>query len=505
MVPAPVAGVNYRDPLVEMGPTDAVILNNLIPRQAGVELRSGWQYVSTTTSAPIKSIFAYNAGSTANSKMFAGSSGKIWDVTTATPSIAVASASTTDIWSTTHFSTTAGLFLIAVSPGIAGYYTYDATGGWILRTPAGIPANLTSVAVFKNRLWFTAEGSASLYYINAVNAITGTVNEFPIGAQLKNGGSALAITNWTIDGGFGIDDYMVAIGSEGDVVIWQGTDPASAANFSVRGTWFVGAVPRYGRFFSNIGGDVMVLSEMGLVPLSKLLQGSFNDDSDGPTDKIQRELQPLVKSLRNTSSWDVFVSPDQNLLIIRAPQYATGEYVQFAMNLTTNGWCTFTGIPMTCATVLGGNTYCGTSDGRVFRCFTGNFDGVATDGTGGNDVEGDMQTGFSNWQTPSQLKKFNMAHPIFIGSQQPSVKLQMNTQFTFAGVPGSPSFSASSGSLWNGSQWNTARWSGGSNTYQAWIGVTGLGYYGSLRMKIRGAAGTLFTGSQLMMEPGGLM
>lgn len=504
MIPPPVGGVNYRDAWVNMQPQDAIVLDNMIPTQSGVEQRPGWQYFSATTNAAIRSVFAYNAGSSSNSKLFAGSAGKIYDVTSGTPSLVVAAGSTNDMWSTAHFSTTAGIFLLAVSPG-AGYYTYDPTGGWILRTPAGLPANPTSVAVFKNRVWFTIQNSASLWYLDTVNAITGTAVEFPIGAQLKHGGAAIGLTNWTIDGGIGVDDYFVAFGAEGDVVIWQGTDPTSVNTFSVHGSWYVGPVPTSGRFFTNVGGDVIVLSVMGLVPLSKLISGSWNDPQDGPTSKIQNQIQPLVQEQRTTVSWDVFMVPKQNLLIIRPPQASTGEYVQFALNVNTNAWCTFSNIPMTCATTLGDITYCGTSDGRVFKVFVGNLDAVESNGTGGTNVEGDIQTAFAALGSSAQLKKFNLAHPIFVAPQSPSVKLQMNTQFTFQGVPGSPSFTSSSGSTWSSGVWNVARWVGGTNTYQAWVGVTGLGYYGSIRMKVRGVAGTLFTGSQLMYELGGVL
>lgn len=504
LVPAPTGGLNYRDPIVAMQPQDALILENLIPRQTGVELRSGWQYHSTTTAATIRSIFAYNALSTANNKLFAGSSGKIYDLTSGTPTISLASASSTDIWSTTHFSTTAGLFLLAVSPG-AGYYTYDPTGGWIARTPAGMPSNPTSVAVFKNRIWFTAQNSASLWYIDAVNALTGTAVEFPVGAQLKNGGVAQAIANWTLDAGAGIDDFMVVIGSMGDVIVYQGTDPTSASTFGLKGTWYVGPVPTQGRCFTPFGGDVMIVSEMGLVPLSRLVNGQFAQGAIGPADKIQSVLSPLVRDLRTTAAWDIFMVPDENILVIKPPQDTTGAYTQYAMNVTTGAWCTFDGIPMTSATLLGDQLYCGTSDGRSFKAFYGTRDGVAIAGTGGSNIEGDLQTAFNSFGNAALLKKFNLAHPIFIAPQQPSLKLQMNTQFTFQGVPGSPSFTASSGSLWSSGVWSVARWAGGSNTYEAWVGMTGLGYYGSLRLKILGVPNTLFTGSQLMLEIGGVM
>ena len=42
-VPAPVGGLNFRDPISEMQPIDAVVLDNMIPRQSGAEMRKGYQ------------------------------------------------------------------------------------------------------------------------------------------------------------------------------------------------------------------------------------------------------------------------------------------------------------------------------------------------------------------------------------------------------------------------------------------------------------------------------
>jgi hypothetical protein len=50
-----------------------------------------------------------------------------------------------------------------------------------------------------------------------------------------------------------------------------------------------------------------------------------------------------------------------------------------------------------------------------------------------------------------------------------------------------------------------AVWSGSQNSYQAWVGTTGLGYYASLRMKVRGLPGTIFTSSHMLTEAGGVM
>jgi hypothetical protein len=44
IMPAPTGGLNYRDPISNMSPNDALVLDNFIPTQTGVQLRKGWKY-----------------------------------------------------------------------------------------------------------------------------------------------------------------------------------------------------------------------------------------------------------------------------------------------------------------------------------------------------------------------------------------------------------------------------------------------------------------------------
>lgn len=500
-IPAPVGGLNYRDPISQMDPTDALVLDNFIPTQTGAELRKGWQYHTDTVSLPIRSVFAYNAASPENSKVFAAAGNNIYNVTTNPPTIAVSSAGDSE-WSTTQFSTNSGIYLLAVSPG-GGYWTYDGTS-WVKRTVTGLPANPTSVMVWKNRVWFTVLNSSKVYYLDTVDAITGTAVGFEMGSLLRNGGYIRGLINWTVDAGYAIDDYLVVVGSQGDIGVWQGTDPTSASTFSLKGVWYVGPVPTKGKFFTSYGGDVMIVSELGLVPMSLLINGQFTDFRPGPAAKVQSVLSPLITKLRTAISWDVLIVPSSNVLIIKLPKNV-GIYQQFAMNVNTGAWCTFSNIPMECCTLLNGQLYFGTEDGRVAKGLYGNLDGVERLGTGGTAVQGDLQTAFNAFGSPAQLKKFGLARPIFIAPEAPSVKLRVNTQYTFSNVAGSPSFVQSLEGRWNQSNWNTARWVGAANTYQAWVGTTGLGYYAALRMKVRGKPGTIFTSSHMMTELGGVM
>lgn len=505
-VPAPVGGLNLRDPISAMQPTDAVVLDNMIPRQTGVELRKGFQIHVDSIGSEVKSVFSYNAPNPNDNKVFAAANGDILDVTTHPSSVAQsATGSTNNIWWTTQFTTPADTFLLAVSPG-AGYWTYSTSSGWINRTPSGLPTTtLRTVSVWKQRVLFTAEEDAHLWYMNSVNSVTGACTGFHMGSLLRNGGYLSAALNWTLDAGTGIDDHLVVVGTQGDVGVWTGTDPSSANTFALKGVWYIGPVPKYGKYFTAFGGDVLILSEMGLIPVGKMVNGQFVEVDPGVSSKIQSTLTPLVKTLRDTQSWDVFVAPSEDVLIIKLPEQISDGYRQFAMNLPTGAWCTFTNFPMACATILNGQMYFGTEDGKVAKGLYGNLDNVTRTGTGGTAIEGDVQTSFQSFGTAGQLKRFGLCRPIFNAAEAPSIKLRVNTQYAFQGVEGSPSFVPEDLARWDAAVWNTATWVGGTNTYESWVGATGMGYYGSIRMKVRGKPGTVFLSSHVSVEVGGMM
>ena len=510
VIPAPTGGLNYRDPIAAMTPQDALVLTNFIPRQQGCELRKGYQAYADPVALPgdpIEAVFSYKAPDNGDDKVFIAASGNIYDVTAGgVPVVAVTgTGSTDDEWWTTQFSTAADTFLLAVSPG-AGYWTYSTATGWVNRTATttNMTTAVRTVAVWKRRVWFTFQDDSNVYYMDNVDAITGTVTSFPMGSILRNGGYVSALINWTMDAGLSIDDYLVAIGTEGDVGVWEGTDPTSAATFQIKGVWYVGPVPRHGVYFTPFGGDVMIVSELGLVPMSKLIVGQYTQDQQiGPASKIQSVFAPLVRRLLDEKYFDVFVVPSSEVLVIKLPADG-GTYRQFAMNVTTGAWCQFVGIPMRSAAVIGGQLYFGTEDGFTCKGLYGDRDGVDSVGAGGNYVEGDMQTSFQNFGTPAQLKKFGMVRPVFIATAAPSVKLQINTQFSLSPVGGSPFFTGDDNGIWDASVWNAASWVG-QNTYQAWYGTAGLGYYGSMRMKVRGLPATVFTSAHMMTELGGVM
>ncbi len=509
--PPPTGGLNLRDPISEMSPLDAIVLDNFIPRQQGVELRKGYQVFVDASEGitEYKSTFSYNAANPNDSKLFAAEGGDIYDVTDGTSTVSQsATGSTSDLWWTTQFSTTSGVYLLAVSPD-AGYWTYDNVNGWVDRTAltVGLPINVRTVSVWKKRIWFTCEDDADVYYMRAVDAIQGHADPFPMGSVLRNGGYVSALVNWTIDSGFSVDDFLVVIGTEGDIGVWAGTDPSNAADFGIKGVWYIGPVPRYGVYFTPFGGDVMILSVQGLIPLSKLVSGQYNEAAANtmPASKVQPVLGPLIAQLQNSESWNVTLVPKESILLIQVPANTSGVYQQYVMNTITGAWATFSNMNMVSTAMLGGQLYFSDNQGQICKGLFGNFDAADSSGLNGTAIEGDVQQAFNSFNTPAQLKKFQMVRPIFLSPTAPSVLLQLNTQYALNNVSGSPTFADYGEGVWDNDNWNEAFFAGGINTYQAWVGVTGLGYYGSVRMKVRGVPGTVLTSMHVMSELGGIM
>lgn len=526
-LPAPVGGLNYLDPITQQSPKDAIKLTNMVPRPYGVELRKGWRVWQTALNgdAAVLSLMPYNPArgpqGQYSSKLFAAlANGEVWDVTAqGAPVLATTVPGQVESgeFSYINFATPAANYLCAVSEG-GGYWTYDSVNGWVeVQTGSGagkieFPASDTTttadfdfIMAWKNRLWFIKANTTKAYYL-PVNQITGQVKEFDFGALFTNGGDLKMMASWTVDGGDGIDDRLVISGSEGDILVYQGTDPDSADKFSLVGRWFVGPVPPGRRYMTEYGGDLQIISTKGLTSMSELLQfaGTFKQYVMSAK-KINQVLARNVEITTGSQFWEIKYWLREQLVIINEPDALNVVDQQFVMDVNSTGWATFVGMPMNCCELFEGFLYFGTRDGRVGRAGDGNSDGIAVDGTPGSTLEGDLQTAWNPAGDSARVKRFIQVQPAFIAPEAPSVKLQVNVDWRFDPVSGSPGFVPEDVALWDAAKWDLAKWYGGQNSYIAWTGCQGIGRFASLRLAVRGAAGTVFTNWLLVAESGGIL
>lgn len=518
--PAPLGGLNVRDGLNIMQQTDAVALVNWIPQQYGVRLRKGWTRQSIGFGAPVRTIMAYQPDReiTAEHKLFAVTDGNIWDSTTPTDTPASVFTLTGDpnygYMSSVMFSNIAGNFLLACSHQ-GGYHIYDGTSWTKPVAGTGVgeingidPNDLVTVTSWKRRLWFCERESTTVWYMDT-DSITGDITAFDVGPFMKSGGKIAFIANWTIDAGEGIDDLLVIAGENGDVLIYKGTNPDSASTFALVGVYQVGRLPIGRRGFTDYGGDLLILSDRGIQPMSYVTRGGqslLRASSIDYLSKIQPRISDLVSQFSQFRGWTMRVFPRENLLIVTVPVEVNGTFQQYALYTNTNTWTLLQGIPSNgSGAILNNDIFMGTDDGEVIEGFSGFLDDVAYGATEGFGIQGVIQPAYSYFNMPGMNKSFSMVRPSFLSVVRPAFSAQMVTDYRYTAPTAPAAFANDGDSLWDVGVWDSSMWGGELNVYDDWRGVGAIGYAGSLVISTNCVGDTFLASIDYMYEPGGVL
>ena len=510
-----------------MSPDDTYLCDNLIPSAKGLEVRKGWKFWvpdSLDFSTEVRTLMTFNAQDPANSKVFAGvnvGNGLIYDVTTqnSAPVLALTPSTAADVpgeWYWTNFVTPGLNVILMVSAG-AGYYIYDFVNGWREIT-AGTGSNkitfpdstttkdLAFIWIWKRRVWFLKKNSNTAYYL-PIDSITGSAQLFEFGAQMPRGGALSFGTNWTYDSGDGIDDALVIVSRQGDVLIYEGTDPANAATFAQKGTWYAGRVPYGRRGYSQYGGDIVMMTEYGMVRLSDLISGKLHTTEIGGTiaTKINPLLADAISDYIEQRYWFVIPYPTEELLIIGSPYLNTisQSLTSFAMNAHTAGWCTFSNMDMLCATVFNGKLIMGTRKGEIIQALTGFRDGDSADGViFGDEVTGRCQGAFLDYGLPNNNKR--MLRVKVYGSSQdyPSFLIIFKDEYNLQEFLNVSAPAAKIRALWDVGVWDLTEWqSGDVSSFRRWIGVAAYGKKLSMQFVVRGSGPTILSDFETLFEP----
>ena len=521
---SPINGIDISQPLPGGDPLKAIRLENLVPRVLGCELRKGYvRWVSNLTNE-VRSFMNYQPP-TGEGKLFAAcADGDVFDVTASSdssvvpvPVLSVVGGQPPGEWTSLNFTSSGGVHVMVAVARAGGLYTYDGTD-WteVVEGPdpgqiTGVdPSTFTSVSSYKGRLCFTALDSAVMWYLDT-GLVTGTATALDFGPVMPHGGSLSAIANWTFDGGGsgvaatggGLNSKLVVVGSQGDVLVYSGDDMDTAEGFRMEGRWFVGRVPAGDRFISQYGTDVVILSERGMSFLSEIMrgQGFFNSALVGKN--INSELAVQVSNTINSRYWEVSFLPSEQLLVINRPDPDFSN-LQWGYEVNTKAFCTLSGIPMNTVTSFDGRSFCGDLEGNVWWCFQGDSDGTV-DEVLGRDLEGTCVSTFQPFGEGFRIKRFLMVRPSFIATSPPAFKAQINGEWNLNLPQGVPAYIGAGSSLWDNDKWDRAVWGGVGKAYEAWSGATGTGRYGSLALRVRGPAGTIFVGWNAVVTVGGIL
>ena len=309
-----------------------------------------------------------------------------------------------------------------------------------------------------------------------VNALGGDAFPLDFGGIARNGGFVQGMATWTLDAGQGADDYAVFATNMGEVIVYNGTDPTSATTWALKGVWQLGYIFSR-RFYFKFAGDILLLTQDGLVPLASALQSSRLDPRINITDKIYYEISQEADAYSNEYGWQAIYYAKPNMLLINIPNPSGTE--QYVMHTISKAWCNFTGIKTTVFEMHNDDLYFGGAG------FVGKFwDGYADDN---QPISGTCQQAYSYFDMPGQQKRFTMIRPTFlVDAGAPGVYAGINTDFQTQNNLGQVSFQSvpTTVGVWDAATWDNYNWAGNLIVYRNWQGVTGLGYTAGVNLNI---------------------
>ena len=399
--------------------------------------------------------------------------------------------------SATEFSYIMASAPITGATTVGTYATYQ--GSYTINYAiTGVNSNkFIHVNLFKNRLYFTEEGSMRVWYL-PVNSIAGEAQPLEFGGIARNGGYIQAMATWTIDAGQGADDYAVFVTNMGEVIVYNGTDPESADTWALKGVWQLGFVFAR-RCFYKFAGDILLLTQDGLVPLASALQSSRLDPRVNLTDKIYYAISQAATLYGGNFGWQINYYASENMLIINVP--INSGVQQFVMNTISKAWASFSDITAQCWELSNDQMYFGGTG------YIGHFWNAYSDD--GNNINAEIQQAYSYFDARGQLKRFTMIRPIFqTDNGIPGVLVGINVDFDTQNNLGTVSFNAQNAAIgsWDNAIWDESQWGGALSITKSWQGVTGIGYSGGVAMKIASQGIDVhWASTDYVMERGGVL
>lgn len=472
---APVGGLNTRDPIDQMAPLDAIRMENWFPDSDAVRLRQGYSvHCETGQGGDIESLLPWDhAGSRV---LLAAVSGGIQNVTSATAaSVVTASTYNNDRWQHVNASG----YLIACN-GADTPWHYNASG---LSNTGFTGTNLTitdlvAVENYKSRLYFIEKDTANFWYGGVGAVVSGTLTKFELGQIARRGGTLQAIGTWSTRTGDNLAEYICFIMSTGETLIYSGSDPGS--DFALIQRVETGE-PIGRRCVEKLGGDLIVLTKQGFVPMSFLINGGTAEqlDTSEVWGKIRRAAQTVAADFSTNFGWQVFISQSGKELYFNVPRAEGVQYTQYVLNIVTGAWCEFTGWGARCFARLGSTDYWGSGGGVV------NSVGGISDN--GSDIVASCRTAPSYFGDRGSRKRITACRPGVTTDGIFQATIGADMDFSSRAFPANNVNIGqfTTGGEWNDSAWDAEDWADEAQPNIQWVSLPGIGRSTSLAFDMR--------------------
>lgn len=278
---------------------------------------------------------------------------------------------------------------------------------------------------------------------------------------------------------------MVLVMSSGEIIIYSGINPGS--DFVKVGSYQ--ASPPIGRrCLTRIGGDLVVLTKSGLLPISLIMQGWDVDKILAQTSygKVAPGIRDNATIYGGVWGWQAGDVTANGRLYVNVPQNTTpDQFIQYVLNTYTGAWGRAKGLTSYVWAEHDGDLYYGGAGGVVYK-----HAGLSDAGTA---ITGDLKTAFVAGSSRPIWKHYTQALPLLLTEGSISnLKIGIDTDFREQSVSQAlnpTSLTTENSTPW-GSPWGSP-WGTKLKPTRAWVSINGRGRHMAFRLRSVSSSQTL--------------
>jgi hypothetical protein len=139
--------------------------------------------------------------------------------------------------------------------------------------------------------------------------------------------------------------------------------------------------------------------------------------------------------------------------------------------------------------------------------YDGFSDGVLLEdqGNSARAIDWEMLTGYQLYTGTPEFKRVQFLRPQFIGTARPLYAVKASYDFDLQKIVYSPPYTDPLTGVWNTGVWDSSYWGGSYIVDQPPRGAAGIGRHIAVAMRGQSALETIFIGTDVLFDTGGLL
>lgn len=327
------------------------------------------------------------------------------------------------------------------------------------------------VWAYMSRLYFVQAQSLNVWYLEA-GSFSGDATPFPMGGIFTQGSQLMFGSSWSLDNSSsnGLSEQCIMCTEAGEVAVYQGYDPNQTSSWGKVGLYRIDK-PRGKRAFIRNGGDLLIATDAGLIPLTQAVQRNPTDLALGAVSYPIQDAWSQYVAQRPDRNWQMMVWPEMQMIAVAVPAYDAYQPYLLVINTNTSAWARFTGWDCRCFASLNGLMYFGSATGNIVGAWQTGFDQ-------GSPFTAIYAPLFHDLGGTYGIKIPKDASVMMRGSFDITWSVSMMYDYVI-NIPAAPSGTVvAARSIWNQAEWNEGIWNQGTQlrSQKLWSGVAGRGY-----------------------------